>query len=159
MIKNKGFSLIELIMVIVITAIVFGIPAIILQTGFDAYAKGKALTAISNQAAMAMLRINKDLENTTSLITINPTTLSLVYADGGVITYSLSGSTLNRTDSIGTYPLTEQVSALSFTYFSSTFAATATPSAVRLVTISLTLQQTNPNQSYPLMTTVYLRSM
>ncbi len=159
MTKDKGFSIIELVMVIIISVIVVGIPASIISMGFDGYFKGQALSALSNRAAMTMLRISKDLENTTSLITISPTTLALVYADGGTITYSLSGTTLNRTDATGTAPITNQVSALAFTYFSSAFAVTATPSAVRLVTISLTLQRTNPNQSYPLMTTIYLRSM
>lgn len=158
---QKGFSLIELISVIVISAIVAGIIGSALSTGFFGYFLGASMNPLSNQATIAMTRMSNDLRNAASFSSIGAS--SVAFTDGANNTYvydnaSCGAGNLCLTFNGGTpSALATGVTALTFSYYASTLAVTATASAVKAVTINLTLTGSNTN-TIALVNTIYSRN-
>src|SRR5688572_8904938 len=130
----KGFTLVELLIVIVITSIVVVASSKTLLQGAQAYLNGNTLTSLSQNGSIVLMRMTKELRTAVSFTTINATTLTFTAADGTVISYSLSGANLNRSENGGASVLfTSGVSALAFTYYNSAFAVTAVTTAVKAI--------------------------
>ncbi len=115
--RSRGFSLIEMISVIVTLGILSAIGGTMLESGFDSYFKGQAYTASDWQARIALTRMNRELRYvrsaTSANLTISPNTeITFVDASGNSIRYFLSGTTLMR----NTQPLADGISALNFSY-------------------------------------------
>lgn len=157
--KHNGFTLIELLWVIVITAILAAIGGSVLNAGIRSYVTGVAIAPLSTKAMIAMTRIIMDLKQAVSFSAMHATSVTFTQGDGTTVTYSISGSTLSRSQNGGTrFTLTDQIIAPSlFTYYNSALEVTPTRTAVRAITVSFALQGTVG--SYPLITTVYLRNM
>jgi prepilin-type N-terminal cleavage/methylation domain-containing protein len=137
---NKGFTLIELIMVIVITAIIAAIAGSALYQGFKSYITAEAITPLTNKGSAALSQLNVDLSNAVSFTTIGAQSLVFVNTSGETITYAYSSNTLTRQVNAGSAnTVTDQLTSLTFTYYTSGLATTATPSAVRLVVIQMTI--------------------
>ena len=158
---QNGFSLIELISVIVISAIVAGIIGSALSTGFFGYFLGASMNPLSNQATIAMTRMSNDLRNAASFTAINSSSVS--FTDGANNTYvydntSCGANILCVTKNGGTpSTLATGVTTLTFSYYASTLAVTATASAVKAVNINLTLTGSQTN-TIALINTIYARN-
>lgn len=115
--SSRGFSLIEMISVIVTLGVLAAIGGTMLESGFNSYFKGEAYTASDWQARIALTRMNRELRNvrtaTSADLTISPST-EITFVDGGgnSIRYFLSGTMLMR----NTRPLADGISSLSFSY-------------------------------------------
>lgn len=159
---QKGFSLIELISVIVISAVVAGIIGSALSTGFFGYFLGASMNPLSNQATIAMTRMSNDLRNAASFTTINASSVTFTDAANNTYVYdntSCGASTLCLTKNGGTAStLATGVTTLTFSYYASTLTVTATASAVNAVTINLTLTGSNTNV-IALVNTIYPRNV
>jgi type II secretory pathway pseudopilin PulG len=110
-------------------------------------------STLSTQASLAMTRISKELQQAISFSAINPTNVTFRTVNGTNITYSWASPNITRTGSSAQI-LNNQVTAFSLSYYQDSFATTATLTAVKAVTISMTLS--NGTESVPLINTVYL---
>lgn len=158
---QKGFSLIELISVIVISAIIATIIGGALSTGFFGYFLGASMSPLSNQATTAMTRMSNDLRNAASFSSINTSSVtftdvannSYVYDDtscgAGNLCLTMNGGTPST--------LAGGVTNLTFSYYASTLGVTGSAAAVRAVTINLTLTGSNTN-TVALINTVFARN-
>jgi prepilin-type N-terminal cleavage/methylation domain-containing protein len=154
----KGFSLVELIIVIIITAIIAGIAGIGLEAGFRGYFTAASISSLNGKSSIAMLYMSKELKKAFAFTSINSNNISFSTTDGNTVTYSLTGTTLNRSENGGDpIILSSQVSGLSFSYYDKNQQVVATPALVRAVTISMTMQGSISNLS--LINTVYLGNM
>lgn len=158
---QKGFSLIELMSVIVISAIVAGIIGSALSTGFFGYFLGASMNPLSNQATIAMTRLSNDLIKAASFSTINASTVAFTDAANNTYVYdntSCGANILCLTQNGGTpSTLVTGVTSLLFSYYASTLAVTATASTVKAVTIQMTLTGSNTN-TIALINTIYPRN-
>ena len=152
----SGFTLIEMIMVMVISGIIFSMASILLTEGFKSYFTGVNVTSLNNQAVIAMARMTKELQQAVSFTTINGTNVTFTTSGGSTISYSWVSPTLTRTGATA-QTLSNQVTSFALTYYQSNFTSTATLIAVRAVTINMTLS--NANEIIPIINTVFLNNM
>lgn len=154
----KGFTLVELIVVITITAIVSSIIALILNSSLRDYVKASELTNITIEANLAMNRLASELSEAASFSVINTTNISFTKTNNDTVTYQVSGNELQRRENGGTfYPLSNHLSNLSLRYYNNSLStAGVTANNLQLATISLTL--TEGDNQIQLITSVYPRN-
>lgn len=154
--QQSGFTLVELIMVIIITGLITAAVSQIIAQGFNAYLSGKNATEADWQGRVAMERMARDLRMIQSPSSITTATSNqIVYTDttGTSITYQLSGTTLQR----NSQTLATGINSLTLSYFDKTGTSTGTLTAIRYITISLNITQSNAN--YTLTTSIYPRNL
>lgn len=152
----KGFTLIEMIIVMVITGLIVSTASLMLSAGFTNYFTGVKVTALTNQATIAMARMTKELQQANRFSTMNATNMTFTTTKGSTISYSWSSPILTRTGA-SAQTLSDQVTNFSLTYYQSNFASTITLTAVRAVTIEMTLS--NGSESVPVINTIFLSNM
>jgi prepilin-type N-terminal cleavage/methylation domain-containing protein len=147
--NSTGFTLVEAIITIVIVGIISSIAAMIILQGIQSYTKEQNLSDAHYQARLAMERMTREIRTTRQLgaigtvalgtITGNPTS-SLIFTDltGATITYSLGGTTLNRTVGGVPSPLATGVTTLQFRHYDSAGVLTTAALAVWTIEIDLT---------------------
>jgi prepilin-type N-terminal cleavage/methylation domain-containing protein len=157
--KQQGFTLIELVMVIVILAIITGMSSLLLSQGFNAFFTSEDVLDAQWQGQIAIQRMARDIQLIRSPADISTATSSqLSYTDinNNSISYTLSGSNLTLTKNSSAQVLAEGVNSLTFTYYNNSGSAPASNSAIRYINISIVVTQNNAN--YSLTTTIYPRN-
>ena len=144
----QGFTLVELVIVIVLLGVIAALGSVMLREGFNAYFAGRDLTDADWQARVALGRMTRELREVPSaadLVSIAPTTQITFRDFGGTqIQYALNGTTLER----NAVPLADGITALGFSYLDDTQTATAAPAAVRYITVQFTVVQGGTNMSF-----------
>lgn len=117
---TEGFSLIEIVVVCVLIGIIAAVIIPPLHQGVQSFAVTETrgdLTSQARQAATRIMRelrnIQKEADNTPNITAANAASITFVDVLDNTITFSLSGSTLQRNANA----LVEQVSSLQFRYF------------------------------------------
>ena len=132
-VKSKGFTLIEMIMVITISGIIVAGSGFLLTQGIKAYLTGKTDIDTSWQASMAIERMTRDLHAASSITIAGGGELAIIDIYGNIIDYKVSSHQLFW----NTQVLANNVQSIAFTYYDTNGAITATASAIRYVGISL----------------------
>lgn len=132
--EQHGFTLIELIMVIVILGIIAGLGGYLLTAGIRAFYTGQEITVASQRMNMAFDRINRDLRGASRASVNIPIASTLTFTDsnGNAISYTLAGTTIMRQQNGGTLrALIGNISALTF--------SSPTINGANYVTINVTM--------------------
>ena len=135
-IKVKGFTLIEIIITITLISILSVIVSRVLINNFKAILTYQYASEVDWQLLVGMERIVNDIRSIRSfsdVTTISANSFTFTDYNGNAITYSLSGSSLMRNATM----LANNITGLTFTYLNSSGVTTATASAVRYVTVTL----------------------
>lgn len=154
--KARGFTLIELIIVILLMGIIMAVASKMLSQGLTGYLTSKNLIEAEWQGQIGLERMARDIHLIRSLGDISTASASqLIYTDtsGTSITFQLSGTTLMRNSQV----LADGVQSLIFSYFNKNGASTSTLSDIRYITISLNVTQNNTNIT--LTTSIYPRNL
>lgn len=124
---KKGYTLIELVTVMVVLGVILAIGIPLLMETVDAWSYGSRFqTNAVLSAIVAQNRMSREirrLKNDTSVTTATSSQFSFTDVNDNAITFNLSGNTLMR-NSDG---LLDNVTSLSFTYYDDSGAAIATP--------------------------------
>ena len=154
--KNKGFTLIEMIVVIVLISIIAVVSSKMLASGLNAYLTEKYIIDAGSQARLALERMVRDIRairSPSDLTTATATQLVFVDVNGVTNTYTLSGATLTRNGQV----LAEGISSLTFSYFDNNGASTAVLANINYVTILLNINL--QNVVFSIRTSVYPRNL
>ena len=153
--RTKGFSLFELIMVMVVLGIVAAVSAPFLSASFQSYFIGKDISEIDSQARAALERLSRELRSIRAPtdLTISPTSeVTFTDVDGNAIRYCL-GTVAGCPGAAGelmrnSQPLATGISALAFSYLTKTGTAAAAAANVFYVTVSFTATQNTVSKAF-----------
>ncbi len=148
---KEGFTLIEIILVLVIIGVLAGILIEPFRLGVKSYIGIETRADLTSQAREAtsrmvreMRNIRKQADNTPEINTANATSIIFTDVQDNGVTFSLSGSTVLRNTNI----LADKVSSLQFRYFDgSNTELTSFPligadrDKVRRILVILTMQE------------------
>jgi len=154
----QGFSLVEMGIAATLMAIVIAVISPVLEAGVNHYLMARQLTTTTVKSNNAMTRMTKELVNALSVQTASAQLLTFTDVDNTSISYRLNGTNLERREGAGSYvPLVNDVGLLSFTYYDNNLNATANAGSVRLITITLTIN--NDIEPFRLMESIYPRNL
>lgn len=147
--QETGVTLIELVVVIVLLGIIFGIGAMILRGSFPTYFAERDIAAADGQAQLALARMTREIRtirsNASTDLSPGASVLSFTNTAGTTIQYQYnSGSqTLERVENGGTaQTLADHVTSLTFSYWQSDGKTPATSAAnVYYVTAQFTVSR------------------
>ncbi len=157
--RRQGFSLIELVIVIMVIGVITGVVGFTLLGAVDAWVFKFNRSDLLWDGKLAMNRMVREIrqvKRAASVTTADASQFRFTDVNDVDITYSLSSTTLNRTADSTANVLAEDVSSLAFTYYDSSGATIATPTVspsdtdIRRVRINMTLTKGGEN--------VYLQS-
>jgi prepilin-type N-terminal cleavage/methylation domain-containing protein len=152
---TQGFTLIELILVIMLLGIISVIASKIFSQGISAYLNEQYLMDADWQGRFALERMARRLHVVRSpndITTATASNFSFTDINGNTWNYQLSGSNLLENSNT----LANGINNLTFTYLTNTGATTATLTAIYYVQISMTITLNSTN--FTLNTTVNLRN-
>jgi len=156
--RYHGFTLIEMVMVIVLTGIIAALGSKMLVAGFTSYQTSRDLIQAQWQGTIALERLSRDLRTIRSAtiadLTLTPATqITFTDTNANVISYTLSGTTLMRNGQ----PLADGITSLAFSYIASdgkTTAATAAQTHYVVVDIAVS----TPGSGYTARTAIHPRA-
>lgn len=157
--SQTGYTLIEVIVVMIITGIIAAILGQVLQKGFDHYFYGKTLSELSAKGNLALTMMNRELASAYSITAASNTSITFVDINGNTIVYAYDNGVLTRKqNSDSAYAILNQIGSSGFTFarFDASGATTTTAANIRLVQANLTMQ--NDKETYRLITAVFLRN-
>jgi prepilin-type N-terminal cleavage/methylation domain-containing protein len=146
--RQLGFTLVELIVVIVVLGIVASMGAVVVRDGMLGYLRGREITSSDWQGRLALERITRELRDVAAIASTNACgTSTFTYSDIDAIpiSYTQSTTTLLRNGQ----PLADNVTGLRFYCLQSDGQTYSTvPSAVYYVTVSMIVSTANTSATY-----------
>ncbi|MHB1140547.1 MAG: prepilin-type N-terminal cleavage/methylation domain-containing protein [Sulfuricaulis sp.] len=152
--RGAGFTLVEMVLVIMLAGIIFSLGSVMLGKVFSSYAFKRDTTDADWQAKVALERATRELRAARSataadLDVASGTQLRFVDTDGnGVCFYRdaaanrIMRSADGPTTACGTtspQPLADNITSLTFSYWDNTGAATAVVASVYYITLGITV--------------------
>jgi len=123
---GAGYTLFELVMVIVLVGIIFSVTApLMIEVGrsWQIASKRNNMSESAMVALDRMVREIRQIKDTASVLAASSSVFQFIDANSNNITFNLSGNYLMRNSN----QLAANVSALSFTYYDAAGAVIATP--------------------------------
>jgi len=154
-IPARGFSIMELVMVLVVFGIISAVAAPLLANGFRAYFTGRDISETDSQARAAIERMTRELRGIRGpgdLTAASASDISFVDASGTSVRYCLGAAAGCPGAAAGDLmrngqPLAGGISGLTFSFLSRGAAATGAGGAF-YVTVAFTASQNAVSKSY-----------
>ena len=148
-----GFTLIELIIVIILVGVLAAASGIIINQGFNSFLYSENMTQYDWQAQLALERMVNDFRNipsTANITTIASNQFVFVDTSGNTVTYALSGTDLTRSGQ----ELISGAASFNLNYYDSSGNSTNTISAIRYIQMSVGVTENSITNTFS--TLVYL---
>ena len=153
-IKNRGFTLMEMAIVIIVTLILVPIAATILAQEFQVFYVGQNLANADWQGRVALDRMTRDIRAATSITTAGANNIVFTNIDGVAVSYSLNGTNLIYSTASNPQILANNIAGLTFVYYGQDGITQAVGNSIRYITITLNI--VNLNANFNLTTAVYV---
>ena len=136
LIKQKGATLLEVVMVIILVGILSAGGGELVRLGFESYVAGQSSIDADWQGRTAFERMTRELHavrSASDIIAATPDILTFTNIEGNTISYQLTGTQLMR----NTQVLAVSVQDLAFHYYDSSGAVALNNSDIRYITVTL----------------------
>ncbi|MEJ2687443.1 MAG: type II secretion system protein [Gammaproteobacteria bacterium] len=152
--RSRGFTLIELVIILIVMSVLAGLGVSALTGGAVAFNSTTDAIGTLSELRVAMQRMSREIRETKhnsggyAISTMQPGAVAFTKADGTQVTIAKSGSdvTLSYSTVPGTYTLCKQVGSLTFRYYEADDTTTTTdPSKVAFVSMELVLTSGSAN--------------
>jgi prepilin-type N-terminal cleavage/methylation domain-containing protein len=154
--NQHGFTLIEMVVVIALSAIITVMVTRFLAQAVMSFLAAQNITDANWQGRIAMERMVRDIRQVRSpldVTTMTATEFAFLDILGNSIDYKLTGTTLT----LNGFVLANGISNVAFTYYN--YAGTVAATAATLNFVYITLDVTQDNSNYSTSTAIYLRNM
>lgn len=153
--REHGFSIVELVLVLIVFGILAAVAAPLLRTGFEAYATGRDIAETDWQARVAAERMTRELRaiRTPADLTITSASdVTFIDLDGATVRYCMgavggcpgtAGELMRNNE-----PLANGITALAFSFLTRAGAPTGAPAQVYYVTVDYTATQNAVTKSF-----------
>lgn len=141
--NSRGFTLIELVLVIILIGIIAGVIALPLLEGTKGWFQATTRETITESGRVAMERMTREIRSTRRTAANNPCILSaaatsFVFSNyssdcSNPVTFDISGTNIRRSG----INLANNVQSLTFSYYDANNAPTAVAANVRRVVIEI----------------------
>jgi len=153
--RQRGWTLVELLTVIIILAVVSAVGARLLSSMFQSYFAARDITSSDAQARVAFERMTRELRQirkatATDLDVASAAQIRFIDMDGNGVCFYRDAATnrlMRSADGPATacgatsaQPLADFITGLNFFYYTNALALTAVPTAVYYVTVRVNLQ-------------------
>lgn len=149
--KTAGFTLLEIILVMVLLGIMVAATGVMMGRSVDIYALVGDRTEIISEARYAMVRMEKELEGLTDVQSTSATRIGFRDSGGASTDFNLTGTNLFR----GSDLLARNISSLNFTCYRDDGAVTSSAQQTRRIQIDMTVTSPGAGGSFPLRTDVF----
>ena len=162
--NSSGFTLIEMVIVIVLVGILATIAATIIMQGVRAYSDEQSRSDAHYQAKLAVERMSREIRlirSSADISVMNSTLLSFTDINGTQMGFRLNGGNIERTEdnAVSWQTLATNITGPGgniFTFLDNNGAVTAVPISLWLVQIQFTATQ--GTESIDMRTTVHPRN-
>ncbi|MFC1855443.1 type II secretion system protein J [Thermodesulfobacteriota bacterium] len=159
--KNSGFTLIEVILVILLVAIISGITSNLILFGADSYRLQYHRRDLMYQLKNAIVRMDKEIRMINSasaadILTFTSNTLKFNSISGDEIEFSLSGNNILRTLNGTANTLCKDISALTISYYKKDGTAAAAPAEIWTISVDITV---SGEETIRMRTRIFLRDV
>lgn len=142
--KQKGFTLLEMIIVIVIVGILIVGSSSILEQGFASFFSSAKTIKSNWQNAVALETMTRDLRairSASDIIATTSTSITFNDVNANTISYAITDSQLIRTENNVANPLASDMQNLFFSYYDKIGGVTANNSSICYIVVDLGAQQ------------------
>ena len=155
--NHRGFTFIELILVMTLIGIMFAVTSVILLRGLDSYQFVTERATLLERTRFAVDRMVREFQflEEGDITVIFPTSIQFVDDLGGNASFNLIDGTLYRGNDI----LCPNVTAFTLSYFDGNGGVVANPDQVRRIGIDLTAQGGGTSGAIQLRTEIAPRGM
>ena len=146
--KHAGFTLLELVMVILILGIIASMSFQLLFQSISGYFTSVNTTDANWQgqtAIQTMSRIIRAIRSPNDIQVATSSQLTFVNMNGNTISYALTGNSIVQTRNNNNQVLADGISNLTFSYFDKNGATTATLANIAYIKITINVTQKNTN--------------
>jgi prepilin-type N-terminal cleavage/methylation domain-containing protein len=159
--RDSGFTLIEVVLVIILVSIIAGITGSLILYGAESYSIQYERRDLMYQAKTAMMRMDKEIRMIRSagpgdIITFTADGLEFVNIDGQTIGFALSGSNILRSLNGVSNILAKDVSGLTFSYLKKDGTPAAAAEDIWSISVGLAV---SGNETINLRTRIFLRDI
>lgn len=149
-IKQDGFTLLELTLIIIITGIIVSMSFQVLYQAIDGYFTAVNTTDANWQAQISMQTMGRSIKSIRSpndILVATANTLTFVNINNNTLHFSLNGNSIVQTRNNNAQVLADGISSLRFDYFDKTGVSTNTPANIAYIRITINVTQKNTNFS------------
>jgi prepilin-type N-terminal cleavage/methylation domain-containing protein len=136
--KCLGFTLVEMVLVIMLIGIIFGVASTILLRAIDSYQFVTERTEVIERARFCLDRMTREFQllGAGDITVINATSIQFTDSQNFNTDFTLNGNVLQRGNDV----LCNNIMALNFTYFNATGGTAGSANQVRRIRIDITAQ-------------------